>query len=434
MTASRPGSRKNGVLYLILTVVAAAVWMNGDTFLWRDDWLYLLLYRHTTWSLFNGNAASDIKPLFQYLLFPQFYGFGTHFLLYQLLNVGLLALNACLIHAVLERLHVERPLAWAGAFIMLLHPTNFVNANWIFGQCELAHLTLVLAAFLFFFSNADRPGWRNALAYGTALLLQNYFFPDGIFLPLLFILLMLTMTCWDFRMAMISLAVFGVHLVHAFYIQHQVADPSIQTAGLFANPIEKITFLFVLLGNSCWRMIIPNFDIAHPFIVNVLPLAMLTGAAVIVFRKSRHSVLFLSGFAGLLFSSVLLMLTRYRLSVVPYYYTSLHLPYFIMLLAAFGGCVSQGRLASRAVTICWLAIGVGMILPAFRGKKIFAVRNQANRGRMEFALDHNADYQPVDDPAIAIEQYISLDHTSSNRTAVILYRTLASSTAKRTAP
>ncbi len=146
-------------------------------------------------------------------------------------------------YQILKAFNIDIVIAGLGSFVFLLHPTNFVNAFWIFGQCELVHLSLLLICILSFKRYLDQPSLYYASVYALSLFLQNYFFPNGIFLPLMFLLI------WVFhngvrgmnkRFLLINLVVLILNIVHAAYIQAHLKETSIQTAGLLSSIPDKI--------------------------------------------------------------------------------------------------------------------------------------------------------------------------------------------------
>ncbi len=173
-------------------------------------------------------------------------------------------------------------------------------------------------------------------------------------------------------------------------------------------------------------MFIPNFGLTGAILIDILPFLILFVLLAIYFKQNKQRNLLLLGALGLLFSSVILAVTRYQLKVIPYYYTSLHLPYLVILLAVFSNSFAPHFVRRKATGIFVLFSLIGLILLDFKGKKIFAERNRSNQTQMEFALQNSSDFDPTDDPALDIEHYISLQDATSYKTAVILYRNLES--------
>src|SRR6185369_9992511 len=108
----------------LIVVLGMATWLNPDTFLWRDDWTFLAYYFKHDFSLFKGDLASDIKPLFQYAADLEFFLFRDHFLLYQAVNVSLLIGGALCAYHILKLLQIDKTISLLVSIFLLLHPVN----------------------------------------------------------------------------------------------------------------------------------------------------------------------------------------------------------------------------------------------------------------------------------------------------------------------
>lgn len=418
--------KRNHTVTLIFFIASFFVWSNYETFLWRDDWIYLLLFQNNPYSFFSGHIASDIKPLFQYLLFPQFSLFTNHFYLYQLVNVIFLATCATLFFHILISFQISRIWALFGSMLYLLHPTNFVNASWIFQQCELAHILLLLICLLAYKSHSASSGRISLLVYTIAMLLQNYFFPNGVFYPIMFIALpFLLQRNWKLRHHFIiaNILVLSIHLIHVSYVQLLLEKNSVPIAGIFEDIPQKMNFFISFTSNSLGRLFIPNLKFLPKSAMNWILVFAFLLTILLIAGKSKHIDLLKVALAGTFFSAAILTFTRYNIQTIPYYYSSLQLPFLLMAVVG----LAQGITARIPhILLSALASILFLVLIFFdvKGKKIFSDRNVANKAQMEKSLMLHLPYNPHDDPAIEIDNYISLDGESSNQTAVILYQEL----------
>lgn len=430
MTAGLPAKKvspwiernRDGLAAILLTAVGILVWTNLETFLWRDDWLYLQFFLGEGPSTFLHHFASDVKPLYQYVLFTQFSIFGTSFHLYQLVNVVLMIVCSFAMYHLLLAFDIPWAYALPGSLIYLVHPTNFVNVFWISGQCELIHITLVLFSFLFYRKFTLSPGMGALAAFVICLFVQNLFFANGIFYPLAFLLLeLLRGRNSDRRLTAIAGLVFTAHLAFALFISKGMSTG--ESPGLFDKLPEKILFFFSFTANSITRLIVPNAVNAPQTITHWLAFIALIGIVGYTVRLRKQDELLLPAFVALFSACIMLTLFRSSTSEMPYYYTSLQIPFLILV------CVSLFRstfkiLATSRLNLGWIAILFLFAYGDLRAKKIFANRNRDNRLRLELALVSGRVYEPGDDPALALPGYISVNGKSSGESAVILYEQL----------
>ncbi|MEO7989458.1 MAG: hypothetical protein ABI663_07955 [Chryseolinea sp.] len=409
--------------FIVIIALGLIAWLNPSTFLWRDDWLYLSFYYEGNYDLFNGHLASEIKPLFQYVLFAEFYVAGLHFAFYQIVNVALLILSAFCFFSIAMSFNINRNVALFCSLLLLLHPVNFVNAFWIFQQCELFHIFFLLSSILYFKKYLDDSKTINLILFGFFLLIQNYFFPNGIFFPILFLFayfLMKPKGVADKKFIFVVILIFALHLSHALYVQTKMVSGE----GILLNIFDKLNYFVKLLATSLYRIAIPNFSPRASIVFNFLPLVALIILMIVTFKgiddgPKRNAILL--GALGLIFSSIVLVLTRYNQSEIHYYYSTLHFPFYFLIIAVLIDhyvVFKKSYLMIGAVLIL-----MGFLLLDFRGKNIFAFRNESNKQQMELGLPYNQ-YVPFDDPCFLIDGYFGVNDYSESESAIILYRSL----------
>lgn len=406
---------------IIITALGLIAWLNPGTFLWRDDWLYLGFYYNSNYTFFNGHLAAEIKPLFQYLLFAEFYFAGRHFEWFQAVNALALVFGALSFYRILQEFTLHRTVSLICTLLFLLHPVNFVNAFWIFGQCELLHMLFLLLSILYFTRYLKNNKTSTLIFFGIFLLVQNYFFPNGIFYPVLFIIayfLIIRKIEWKFSLT--TMIVFSINMVHAFYIQTKMTGGE----GMLQNILPKLVYFTKLLATSIYRLGIPNFSPRPEVTLNLIPLFALVTFIFLTIRKiatteKRNAIVV--GLLGLLFSSVILILTRFNQVEIHYYYTALHFPYLFVILAVY---IDHYGLHKRKFLLGMSALVLVAFLSLdFRGKNIFATRNALNKKQMEIGLSTNQ-YKPFDDPCFQLEGYIHVSPYTDAEGAVVLYKTL----------
>lgn len=409
--------------YLVLVVLGLTVWINPDTFFWRDDWLYLSFYCQKQFALFNNHLAFEIKPLFQYFFFLEFRVMGSFMIGYQSINTLLLVGCSIYLYRVLLSFSIHRNAALFSASLFLVHPIQFVNALWIFQQCELIHLLLLIASILYFKQYMETSTISSLLRFGCCLFFQNYFFPNGLFYPIMFLFAYFGLKntkSVDFKFLVMVVLILASHVAHALYIQSKL----VLEGGLASNVKIKILYFFKIISISIWRMFIPNFSPNHSLLVIVAPLIACGFFIAIAYKKvvdrSIRELLFLS-IAGIFFSSLILATTRFRQPEVHYYYSAWHFPYlFILISILVHYNVSFKKTAFKLITVILIVL---FIVADYRGKRAFSYRNKLNAERMEIGLISNQ-YKPYDDPCFSIPHYFQFEGHSQSESAVILYRSL----------
>jgi hypothetical protein len=309
------------------------------------------------------------------------------------------------------------------ALLYLVHPTNFVNALWISGQCELIHIALVLFSFLFYRLFILSPGIARLAGFAICLFFQNLFFANGIFYPLMFLVLELLRgrINWNTRLIAIAALIFVLNISFAFFIiQRSQTSDSVE---LLDNLPEKLLFLFSFTANSIARLVVPNAPHAPQSIPQWLGLIALIGITVQTLYRRRQNELLLPAVVALVSASIMLSVFRSSTSVMPYYYTSLQLPFLVLMLTSLFRSIVKDSHMSR-FNVVWIAILLAFAYGDRTAKRVFADRNIANRQKLERAIASGKAYEPADDPALDLPGYISINGKSTGETAVILYEQL----------
>lgn len=386
-----------------LIILGFVAWLNPSTFLWRDDWTYLSYFLQGRFKLFNGNPAFEIKPLFQYLLFAEFYFFKTYFWAYQLINAALLILFSLVFFKWLLLFEIPRTWALFLSGFLLLHPTNFVNAFWIFQQCELAHLLLLMSACVCLKLFLTQKSTGAFALFSILLFLQHFFFPNGLFYPILMLIGSFVFKASKSQAVSISATctiVFIFFIAHAAFLQGKM-----QGTSLLHNDITlKLAYLARLITTSFIRLGFFNFSSSSNNLFNISFLIAVAALLVTTFKKlpTASRALTLFAVAGLLLSSLTLAMTRYQQPEIHYYYTTLHLPFLVMMLGAYSTILKFNFL--RWQTVAGTITIIALLTVDFAARKIFSSRNKANQQQMELAKK-TGQYAPADDPFFLPNNY-----------------------------
>lgn len=418
--------KKNDYLaFFILLAFGMVAWINVDTFIWRDDWTYLSYFYQRRFQLFNGNLAFEIKPLFHYVLFFEFYLFANHFWLFQSINVLLMITISLFFYKINRQFKIDSRIALVVSILLLLHPTNFVNLFWIFQQCELLHLACLFVCLYFFLQYIDLHSYTTMAIFIALLFFQNYFFPNGLFYPIFFVLLLVA---WKNKLEnhlllfFATTGVFSVHALHAFYLQSKMNT----VEGLFSNFFEKLLYFLKLSTNSVLRIVIPNFQPISSPLFNALIIASISAFLFWNHKKlsSQSQKLVLLAVLGILFASITLVLTRFKQPEIHYYYTSLFIPFYLLIFAVYANHFFRFNRFTKI--FAFFMIITSLILDS-KAKMIFSTRNHANYLQMEKAIKTKR-YEPFDDPFFLpnnSQKYISIGEYHESEAAVVLYNWLS---------
>jgi hypothetical protein len=109
---------------------------------------------------------------------------GVHPFGYHLTNVALFAVTSALVHALLRALGFGRGIAAAGALIFAVHPALAAAVAWIPGRNETLVGIGVLASWLAFLRDRERPGWRRMALHQGFFALALFTKESAVVLPL----------------------------------------------------------------------------------------------------------------------------------------------------------------------------------------------------------------------------------------------------------
>lgn len=214
--------------------------------------------------------------------------------------------------------------------------------------------------------------------------------------------------------------VFIVHVWHALYINANVPSQG----SMLSDILPKSIYFIKLISTSLYRIVIPNFKPQSQLLVNLIAVLALSISIWITIKsisdKSKRNLIVLS-LMGLIVSSVVLTLTRYNQTEIHYYYSTLQLPFILLILAVY----LDHYFIKKIKYIQWvlpLIVTIFLFLD-FKGKSIFVKRNKLNKQQMESGLSVNQ-YKPFDDPCFEMDDYFNVGQHTESESAIILYKWL----------
>jgi tetratricopeptide (TPR) repeat protein len=103
---------------------------------------------------------------------------------YHLTNVALYAVAGALAYALLRTLALGRPIAFAGALVFAVHPALAPAAAWIPGRNDSLLAIFVLASWIAFARNAERPSWWHKATHFGFFAVSLFTKESAVVLPL----------------------------------------------------------------------------------------------------------------------------------------------------------------------------------------------------------------------------------------------------------
>lgn len=248
------GMRSGGRAFAALLLITLAVWRVDVNFFWRDDWNFLDDMREVTTGYFFEDHFGHVSPLFKISFYLQLMAFGTNTIFYSYFNLLFVALASYATLRLLLSL-TNALSAWVTTIILLLHPIMFNHVGWTFEQCVSQHLFFQILAVGYFFRWVGSLRSTDLFATIAFTIVQNYFFGNGLFVPLLFAAgcpLLLPREAW-LRTSMLFLILFvGFVLVQIFLGGDRAGTPGslsdllgIFTGGLYLLGLDTARVFFI---------------------------------------------------------------------------------------------------------------------------------------------------------------------------------------------
>ncbi|HNR55766.1 MAG TPA: hypothetical protein PKJ19_11390 [Flavobacteriales bacterium] len=386
--------------FLLLLLITLAFWRVDVNFFWRDDWNFLSDMRDPPVAYFIQDHFGHVKPLFKLTFFAQLQVFGTNTIFYAYYNLLFVALGAYAMLRLLLRL-TSVTAAWVTTIALLIHPLMFNHVGWTFEQCISQHLFFQVLAVCCFVAWVQERRRADLLATVAWSVVQNYFFGNGLFLPMLFVAGCLLFV--EDRRERLRAAGYFVGLFLLFIaIQLGLGG---DRAGM-PSTVEDLLGLFSgsihLLGIDSARAFFIQ-ETAFGAATTWLSIALFTGlVALAVLRKDRDQRIawFLVLWFGVAFCSVpLVRRGDLLLRTIPHYYSILcMIPLGFIGEHALGGR-SWWSIVPRKLMLTGVA---GLLLVVFLlDRQLMAMvsfRSFRNEQAMMRSLQDGTPYKGFDEP------------------------------------
>jgi len=390
--------------FMVLLLVTLAVWRVDVNFFWRDDWNFLDEMRNASLGYFLADHFGHVKPLFKLAFYAQLMVFGTNAIFYAYYNLVFVALGSYATLRLLLSLTGSTS-AWVTTLAVLLHPIMFNHVGWTFEQCISQHLFFQILAMSYFLRWTNSRRSADLVVTIVFTIVQNYFFGNGLFVPLHFAvgcLLMLPREAWLRTILPFLLLFVGFVMVQLVLGGDRAGAP-----GSLSDILGIFTGGFYLLG----------LDTARVFFIHERALGSLTpwlsgGAfiALVLFAVTRQDrdprkAWFLVVWFLITFCSVPIVRKGDLVGqMIPHYYTILCMvPLGLVVEHALGGrafwslAPRRGLLAVTAVALS------GVFLLDRQLMSMVSFRSFRNEQAMMRSLQDGTPYKGFDEPYFRAE-------------------------------
>jgi len=410
-TGSGPwGAAPEWTRALTLVSLAFLVWRMDFNFFWRDDWNFLEDMRHVSWAYFIQDHFGHVKPLFKLTYYIQLRLFGTNAIFFSYMNILFLGLCNYLVYRIMRTIATDHS-AWLTAVLLTIHPVMFQYVGWSFEQCISLHLLFqVLAVYHFLLWHRDGKDLR-LIAVALLTVVQNYFFGNGLFIPLLFGAGVLLFADHG-RKIKVAIAFL---LLFAFFMVVQITfggDRGSVDLTFSALP-GMISGGIHLLGVNSARLFFIHERLAGsatPWIATLLFTALVVLALMRQDRDRRlawfHMLWFLLAFC----SVPIVRRDELAHMAIPHYYTVLAaVPFAFLVEHAVGGSPRWKLIPARIWKPLAVLGTIGILLLDQELKGIMSFRHFRNEQMMMKSLQDGSPYHGFDDPYFSTSKIYVVD-------------------------
>lgn len=402
--------RARWVEALIVLALAFALWRPDFMFFWRDDWDFLSGLRNAGPGWLLVDHYGHILPLFKLMYWGEMAVLGTNTQWHGFVSVVLFGLGSVALLRLLLKVTSPVP-AWAAVVLYTAHPMMFQHVGWIFEQCMSAHLFFQAMSVLCFLRWQQTERSAHLALTLLFIVVQNYFFGNGIFLPL-----MLAVGVWIFRRPERTLAMtirrttpflllFALFVVVQLGLGGERSTKELSVGGI-PGMLQAGAYLF---GVNASRMILLRegaLGPVTPWLTSAIVLAVIVRALMRRSRDRRLAWLYVLWY-GAVFCSVPLMRGGTLVGAdVPQYYTVLSMaPLLLLAEHALGGQRVWDRLPRPALLVFCAGLAIGIVVVDGELRRLVSFRHFRNEQLMQKSVVDHTPYFGLDDPYFTAARY-----------------------------
>lgn len=379
--------------------MAFVFWKTDFSFFWRDDWNFLDRMRHFSWTYLFEDHVGHVTPLFKLTYYLQLQVFGTNTIFFSYTNILFFGLYNYVIFR-LARSIMSIASAWVVAIALTIHPLMFNHVTWTFEQCITFHFLFQVLAVVYFI-RWTKAGAQKDLALALLFtIVQNYYFGNGLFIPLLFtagaVLFRKERLHWGAIVG--SLVLFLLFVI----VQLSLGGTRGTSAITLASVPDMIQYGFYFLGLSTSRIFILQEWVLGPATPWLTGGFFIGLAVVAVLRKDRdrrlawfHVIWFILAFCSI----PIVKQATLAENTLPHYYSVLAvIPMAFIIEHAIGGHLFWTRLPKSLVAGASIALVSLVFLIDQQLKDTVSFRSFRNKQQMAKAILEGTPYIGFDDP------------------------------------
>jgi hypothetical protein len=251
----------NYLIYFLLSALCILVWVEPFAFFRGDDWSFIIDYAES--KSFNDYVfvahGAHVIPFFQLFYNIELLIFGKNAICFQALSVLIFSFIPYVFYLILKQISSKnnQGTILLVSLLLSLHP-NFADIIfWIFQQGVIIHILFQLLSIFCYFNYLKNNDNKNLYLFFTFLVIQNYFFGNGILFPLLFIVDYIYMLFFS-KIKSINYKFLGLLIVFQIFfliVQSFLSLQSIDFFELLNNFNEICISLFRLIHVSITRFL-----------------------------------------------------------------------------------------------------------------------------------------------------------------------------------
>ncbi len=373
-------------ILIFLLCLSLLIWLNVFSFFLGDDWSFINDFA-------NGKSFKEyalvghgghVIPLFQALYTMELVLFGKNAICLQFTSVLFWGLTCFVFYLLLNRMSTHEYAKRNSLIITIvfcLHPDLADVIFWIFQQGVILHILLQLLAVLYYFNYIQQGHFKNFVLFLFFLVIQNYFFGNGVLFPLLFI-------ChYFFEKRKIDKLIICTLLIQLLFIfiQKALSQQEINLNTLLENYTSIIISFFKLIYVSIVRFAFVKQTGGSVLVY--IGLVFFAYLCYLAYRDQKNYFIFCILY--LFVSSLAVPIARFQIAGfqpqdVHYYYSVLLFPpLFLILYLAISHIQVKGY--NLLFSIC-LVYTIGFYFINIQTKKIFGYKHFKNKEAIENAV------------------------------------------------
>lgn len=383
---------------LFFVALSLLLWTDPFVFFSRDDWTFIMEYASdkTASQFFSEAHGSHVLPLFKILYYIEMKVFGHNAILYQIVSLIMWGIGSFALYRIFSYISDNNTLSLIVASIFCIHPNFGDIMYWIFQQGVIVHLSFQILTVLFYLKYIKSDTQKDMWSFLILLVTQNYFFGNGIFMPILFSAHYL----YEKRKFSAVIAYMMVLQMIFVIVQKMFSVQDFTIMQILENWLLSLRTFTNLILVSVTRM----FFVKQFGSTALTALSMAIYIVLMYFAFKKNKSLFLFGIGYIFFANISMSIARtdilkYEFDLIHYYYTILiFAPLFFIAFMGLSKIVEMELKINKVLQYGTTLYVVGLLLLNVQVKKIFSYKNFKNKEAINNAVIYGkVNYFPFDD-------------------------------------